>query len=558
MDTEALKRETTSLALQQAIASGRWAIPAGLVILALVAPQVGYLPAAIGGVVLATCLAVRNVVLQRTLARMGRAQQGVRALLVTTTGLGLLLGLLPALAFARLNEGSQLLLTMVLCVWATAAVLSSGLSASVYGGYLAAVMGGLAVAWSLHGQASVGHLMAAGVILYGLTLFAFSVHFSRRIADSIAIRAENAQLVRQLASANDAKTRFLMAASHDLRQPLHALGLMSAGLLRMQDPQEIRQLSQTLAGSVQNLNQLFSSILDISRLDSGDLRVNLTTFSLDALVAQLDTEYRALCLAAERRWECQLESVSVRSDPVQTERLLRNLLDNALKHGGRGAIRLSIARDGDQAVVTVADTGPGIRPEERERVFDEFYRSGSSGLGLGLSIVKRLADKLGAQLRLDWTDPAHALGARFTVRLPAAPAGVAPEVMDEPDVDLAGLSVLVLDDDPSILQATRTLLRSWGCRVATCAGAHELETAMERLGEADVALVDYQLDGGEVGPEVIARAQQAWPGMSTLIVTGESDPARLEQLRDMAFVLTKPLSPETLRRALAGVRSAAN
>lgn len=556
MDTEALKRETTTLALQQAIVSGRWAIPAGLVILALLAPQVGWGRAAVCGLVLAACLSARNLVLQRTLSGMQLAQQGVRALLVTTSVLGLLLGAFPALVFPELTYATQLLLTMVLCMWATAAVLSSGLSASVYGGYLAAVVGGLAFAWWLHAEPTVGHLMAAAVVLYGATLFGFSVHFSRRIEESIAIRAQNAQLVRQLAAANDAKTRFLMAASHDLRQPLHALGLMSAGLLRMNDPQEIRQLSQTLAGSVQNLNQLFSSILDISRLDSGDLRINLGTFSLDRLVAQLDTEYRALCLAEDRRWECQLEPMSVRSDPVQTERLLRNLLDNALKHGGRGAVRLSVAREGEHAVVTVADTGPGIRPEERERVFDEFYRNGSSGLGLGLSIVKRLADKLGAGLALDWTDPVQALGARFTLRLPLAPAGAEPEVMDEPEVDLAGLAVLVLDDDPNILQATRTLLRSWGCRVATCAGSHELDSAMERLGEADVALVDYQLDGGEVGPDVIAKAQQAWPGMSTLIVTGESDPQRLAQLRDLGFVLTKPLAPETLRRALASVRSA--
>jgi CheY-like chemotaxis protein/anti-sigma regulatory factor (Ser/Thr protein kinase) len=281
-------------------------------------------------------------------------------------------------------------------------------------------------------------------------------------------------------------------------------------------------------------------------------------FSLDALVAQLDSEYRALCLAGERRWECQVESVAVRSDPVQLERLLRNLLDNALKHGGNGAIRLSVARDGDDAVVTVADTGPGIRPEDHERVFDEFYRSGAAGLGLGLSIVRRLVDKLGARLDLGWTDPAQRRGARITVRVPAAPLGASMPVMQEPAIDLTGLAVLVLDDDPSILQATETLLRSWGCRVATCADAHELDAAVRQLGEPDVAMIDYQLRDGVLGIDVIARTQREFPAMGTLIVTGESDPARIEQLKDLGFVLPKPLSPDALHRALAGVRSASS
>lgn len=558
MDTESLQREALALALQQAVIAGRWAVPSGLVMLAGFSPSVGWVPSVLCGILLTTLLLGRNSVLKRSLASED-LRAGQRWLMVTTTALGLLLGLYPMLAFPSLAVMGQLMLTMLLCSWMVVAALSSGLSQPVYGVYLLSALGGLAVAWMRSGDPHLGVSPAVSGLLglFGAVLYAFSGRLVRLIQESLSIRAQSAHLVRQLATANEAKTRFLMAASHDLRQPLHALGLMSAGLLRTQDPREIQQLSQTLASSVRNLNDLFSSVLDISRIDSGDLRIHLGDFSLDGLVAQFDAEYRALCLADDRRWESRIEPVWVRSDPVQVERVVRNLLDNALKHGGRGAIRLSLGRDGDEAVLSVADSGPGIRPEDRERVFDEFYRSGGSGLGLGLSIVRRLCDRLGGRLTLDWSDPVRQRGAAFSLRLPLAPAGSSLPLVDEPAVDLTGLSVLVLDDDATILQATRTLLRSWGCRVATCAAAHELDAALQRLGEPEVALIDYHLGDGTNGVDVIARIQQAWPGMSTLIVTGESDPGRLAMLRDLGFVLAKPLAPEALRQALAGIRSAA-
>ncbi|WP_332813705.1 ATP-binding response regulator [Ramlibacter sp.] len=552
---EDLQREISTLSLQQAIASGRTGMLSAPVVVALVAAEMGWLHAAAWALALVAYLGWRNRLLVRSLQRVTRGLQAGPTLFLSTLGVSLLLGAFAYVAFHYTNYEGRLVLSLVLCCWAAAAMLSSGMSARLYALYLAGILGGLASGWLATGGEE--RLLITGSLgLFGLVLFAFSVNFTHRVEEGIAIRSHNAELVRQLAAANEAKTRFLMAASHDLRQPLHAIGLMGAGLLRLKDADEIRSLSATLASTVENLNQMFSAILDISRLDSDDQRIVRSVFSLDALLAQLDAEYRALCLAADRRWECQVESIAVCSDPVQLERLLRNLLDNAVKHGGRGAIRLSVARENGEAVLAVADTGPGIATEERDRVFDEFYRSGDSGLGLGLSIVRRLVDKLGARLDIGWTDEDRRVGACFTIRLPAAPVGAPMPVMDEPDVDLSGLAVLVLDDDPSILQATQTLLRSWGCRVATCSEPAQLPAAVAQLGEPEVALIDYQLRDGVLGVDAIAGTQAAFPGMSTLIITGESDPARIEQLKDLGFLLPKPLSPDALQRALAGVRSA--
>jgi two-component system, sensor histidine kinase len=554
-----IRRQLTELALQQAMAAGRVGMAGACLVAALVSPGLGYGAAAGWAALLCAYLLWRDRLLNRTLAALDRAP-GADAwlpLIGSTVGLGSLLGLFGATTVLDVAHEYRLLLTMVLCCWCAAAMASLGFSARLYAAYLAAVLGPLALAWVF--TDAPGRLpIAASLVLFGLVLQVFSLNFARRVQEGIAIRAENAELVRQLAAANEAKTRFLLAASHDLRQPLHAIGLMGAGLLRLQDPQEIRDLCRTLAATVQNLNALFSSILDVSRLDSGDVRIALLDVPLDRLLSQLDSEYRALCLAQGRRWECQVEQAAVRTDPAQLERLLRNLLDNALKHGGDGAVRLAVARAGTQVQLTVADTGPGIPPPERARVFDEFYRMGNSasGLGLGLSIVRRLADRLGARLELGWTDPQQRRGACFTLSLPAVEGGAAAPMLEEEPVDLAGLRILLLDDQEEVLAAAQALLRSWGCQVAACRSALDLAPALAELGEPDVALVDYQLANGESGVAAIAGVQERFPGMGTLVVTGESDPARIAALQDVGLVLRKPLAPEALQRALAGIRRA--
>ncbi len=273
-------------------------------------------------------------------------------------------------------------------------------------------------------------------------------------------------------------------------------------------------------------------------------------------------------MAAGRRWECQIESATALSDPTLLERVLRNLLDNAMKHGGHGMVRLCAWPRGDQVVITVSDTGPGIPEEARARVFDEFYRvnesGGPPGLGLGLSIVRRLVDRLGCRVTLDFTDPVARTGTTIAVHVPRAgevptePAPLLPAHAGREE-DVAGLAVLVIDDDQSVLHATRALLAQWRCRVATCADGPGLERVLQEFGPPDVALVNYQLGGDSPnGLELVARARARYPGMGVVMVTGESDEKVLDQLAESGLpVLEKPVGPRELRLTLSLFKAAA-
>lgn len=220
----------------------------------------------------------------------------------------------------------------------------------------------------------------------------------------------------------------------------------------------------------------------------------------------------------------------------------------------------------DEVSIAVSDTGPGIPPHERARVFDEFYRvnegAGQPGLGLGLSIVRRLVDRLGCRLEVDFTDPGTQQGTTMTLHVPRGieptPApGLAPASPAAGEEDVAGLAVLVIEDDPTVLHATQALLAQWKCRVAVCGRDGELETVLEDFGPPDVAIVDYQLGPGLNGLELVARVRARYPAMGVVMVTAESDSRVRDQLAESGLpVLEKPVSPRELRLTLALFKAA--
>lgn len=567
MERNDTEREIAAFALEQSAQSARLAFVVVLII-GLIAARGLPLMAAGGWCALALAtLVARNRVLARAQARVakpGGPEQARRALDWTTLLLAAVLGSLPALALPLLTTEVRLLLTLFFCCWVAAGMSSLGVAPRLYAGYLGIILGGLALGWLRSGDMRNALTVTGGLVMYWLVLQVFSRNFCRRISEGIAIRAQNAELVRQLFVANEAKTRFIMAASHDLRQPLHAISLLGGVLARANDPRDIANAREALNAALAGLNGLFSSILDLSRIESGTVRPEFRTVAVDQLIARLDIEYRELCIDKNRRWECHAERAQARTDPVLLERILRNLLDNALKHGGQGAVRLSVAGGAEVAIV-VSDTGPGIPAQERQHVFEEFYRgtggAGTGGLGLGLSIVKRLADLLGARLEIAFTDPDAGTGARISLVLPGAAtasAGTEPLPGAAAVADVAGMKILAVDDDPAVLDATRALLAQWGCPADTARGPDEVAAAVARLGHPDVALVDFRLGPGVSGLDAIAATRAAHPGMGVVVVTGESDAAVLAQLEESGFpVLKKPVDPEELRLTLALFKSVA-
>ncbi|KQV85968.1 hybrid sensor histidine kinase/response regulator [Pelomonas sp. Root1237] len=363
----------------------------------------------------------------------------------------------------------------------------------------------------------------------------------------------NAKLTLALQRAdesNRAKTKFLAAASHDLRQPLHVMTVWLGVLRQSKIDEDTRGIVNKLESMNQALSKQLEGLLDISKLDADIVTPRLAPCSLDALLTghQQAMEPVAHLKGIHLELQCD-ESLAVATDETLFSRILRNLTDNALKFTRRGgSVRLSLQRDGDDAVLSVADSGVGIAEKELEYVFQEFYqvasteRDRSEGLGLGLSIVRRLCALLGVQLALE---SKFGVGTTFKLRLPLS------SLEEEPVIEIAapevvGLSVLVIDDELDVRESTQALLR--GCNVHLAAsGAEALKIAQAVF--IDVILSDLRLRDGESGIDVIQQLHLVRPEAHAVIITGDTAPQRLRTVISAGIpLMIKPVDPQKVVR----------
>jgi signal transduction histidine kinase/CheY-like chemotaxis protein len=374
-----------------------------------------------------------------------------------------------------------------------------------------------------------------------------------------ALRAEKDEAHRS----NVAKSRFLAAASHDLRQPLHAIGLF-AGVLaeRVHDP-EAQDLVTKIQRSTRALEEMFDGLLDISRLDVGAMDVSHADVRLQPLLERVADDFQAPAAAKGLRLRVVPTRLVVRTDAAQLWRIVQNFVSNAVRYTDRGRILVGCRRRGDTVRIDVLDTGRGIAPERRHEIFEEFRRCeddparAGEGLGLGLSIVERLARLLGHSIDVAST-PGR--GSIFSVTVPRVRvAARSPQHAPRPGlgIDLGGTSVVVVDDDATILDATRRQLEQWGCHVRAATSAAEA-CDPERLAAStpDVIVADYQLADGVTGIDVIAsiRATLGKP-VPALLVTGATSPDVLGVVRASGLpLLQKPIAPAKLRAALTQLR----
>ena len=362
--------------------------------------------------------------------------------------------------------------------------------------------------------------------------------------------------------ANAAKTRFLASASHDLRQPIHALGLFFAELSdRVHSPETALVIGQ-IEDSISAINSMLNALLDVSKLDAGIVKPNIEPFALAELFARLQAEFQPIALENRNELRIRPALAIVNTDPAMLERMLRNLIGNALRHTENGRILVAARLRGQQVRIQILDNGPGIPEDQLDEIFIEFHqlhnpaRDRRQGLGLGLAIVKRLANLLHHEIKVV---SRLGRGSCFSITLPLAPATAECksrkfiERADRPSYSLTGRQVLVLDDDIAVLEGMQGLLSRWGCQVITAGSPAEAEDKLAANAQKlELLIIDYRLPDNVSGIDVARRIQNrlGYP-VAVLIITGDTGPERLREADVSGFpLLHKPVQPAKLRSTL--------
>jgi Na+/proline symporter/signal transduction histidine kinase/ActR/RegA family two-component response regulator len=364
----------------------------------------------------------------------------------------------------------------------------------------------------------------------------------------------------QAEEANISKTRFLAAASHDLLQPLNAARLYVSSLVERSDGADERTLANNIDASLEAVEEILSALLDLSRLDTGALKPQLTGFRLDEVFRQLEVEFTPL--AREKGLELIFvpSRTTVTSDRRLLRRLLQNLISNALKYTPEGRVLVGCRHHGSRVHIEVHDTGVGIPVKQQKLIFMEFQRLDqgariAQGFGLGLSIVERITRVLDHPLSVA-SVPGR--GSTFTLDLPVAATPALPAPADTarqavPSMPLSGTSVLCVDNEASILDGMRLLLSGWGCRVITASSsASAIGLLKEEGAMPDVIIIDYHLDA-EDGLQAVSAIREALEmDVMGLLVTADRTPAVRDKAHELGLsVLPKPVKPAALRALLS-------
>lgn len=495
----------------------------------------------------------------------------------TTTALYLLVGIIWGLAGWVFNAGGAnwarfaLLTSQYLLLAMSVIALSSYLP--VYLAFATPLCLLIPLPWMTYSP-NAGMIVAIGTLASYFICLSFAIRISRAQAESIELRLEltasNEQLhvkmeiaetaQREAVQANLAKTTFLAAASHDLRQPTHALGMLIATLHAVAqrpsvESSEIAYIAERLKTTLTGLGHLLTALLDISRLDAGVTQADRQAVSLKQKLETLHGIFSGLAATKSLELRIMPCSLVVNTDPVLLHRILCNLVANAVRYTEHGRILVGCRRRKNRVEIQVWDTGIGISQDQIGNIFTEFFqvanveRNREKGLGLGLSIVKRSAEILGTEV-LVASVPGK--GSRFSFSLPMADDGYRLSASMPLSQNIKALTILIIDDDRDVLEAARIFLSAWGHSTVTAASLEEAVVAAKRSPTIGFILTDYRLADGVTGADAI-RAVFACLGQAipAAIITGDTDPERLREARKSGYpVLHKPLDATQLQELL--------
>ena len=473
----------------------------------------------------------------------------------------------PVIFLSEMGGIESAFLSILLLGLCTAAVGTTGGYRPLFMSFVAFVLLPLALAWGINsgdtGQRLTALSTAMLILLFGTLLLGMARDAFRLFKESFEIRQQHSALNLQLRealdaaeAANRAKTRFLASASHDLRQPMHTLTLFGAALALRPLDNASRQIAKDMSVALESLAGQLDALLDVSKLDAGVVPVRPSVFFIADFLDAIAASCRPLATrkGLELVVQCPTNAVC-QTDETLLARIVRNLVDNAIKYTKNGSVTIHVATGINNWNITVADTGIGIRETEQHKVFEEFYqidnpeRDRSRGLGLGLSIVERLARLLGCPLHMK-SMPGN--GTKVTL---AVPRGDTPKVMHAEarypaPPSLSRLCVLVLDDEESVRRGMKSLLEGLKAHVLL-AGCIAQALQQASIRRPDIVLADLRLRGDENGIDAVAQLRDLHPGLPALFISGDIASDRLLDAQSAGIALLhKPVAVETLYAAI--------
>ncbi len=496
------------------------------------------------------------------------AQQAARKLIACMSAMGLSWG---SLGYVVLYWGTPESVIYAIGIISTVSSGALGLGAPLYRAYvtyLTCAIGGVMMAVALAGGPVMWPALFLTGVYYALT------GMQARTADratrrSIALKLENDRLVNQLRAesqhalaaqeaaekADRDKSRFLAAASHDLRQPLHAMGLFLESLQR--SPLNDHQL--TVLGHAHAASgaaaEMLTTLLDYSRLEAGVVKVRPDAFAVQPLLTALEQEFGVQADTAGLVYRTRETSAAAFADRSLVGLVMHNFISNALRYTAKGGVLIACRTRGKRLALEVWDTGPGIPRSQWDNIFKEFHQLGNperdrrKGLGLGLAIVQRLAREMNTSVEV-LSQPGR--GSVFRLWLDRWQGALEDDTAPAPDtISLVGLKVLAIDDDEAVRLGMQSLLHSWGCQCITAESSADALECLEDI-TPDIIITDFRLRHEETGKQVL-QALRAYLGTSVpaIIMTGDTSPQRLRDAQSTsALLLHKPVSTGQLRDAM--------
>lgn len=507
--------------------------------------------------------------------QLGNPEATHRLLIALAAGVGATVGLSALLFMPYMPLPNRALLMVILTAMPAAGVSVAVSSRQILAAYALLILVPAGLSWALLYPEHV--LTAAGLTaLYWWFIISVAGDGEQLLRRSVAIRRERDRMLSDLERRNaevrvavakaeqssQARARVLAAASHDLRQPLHALSVYSAVLVANPAADSLPEVARNIDRLVRNLGGLLHGLLDLSRLSADQYVPDRQRISLDRLAAEVCNEYEAQAHEKQLRLLRRLEHVRLLDDAVAIGRILRNLLDNAIKYTDSGEVTVATYLSGDAAVLVVEDTGKGIPPDEQSRIFEEFYqldnpgRDHGRGVGLGLAIVQRLCELIGAEIALT-SRPGIGSQFRLAFHSVAVDAAHRPAQAIPNSVHLLGKRVYIVDDEADILRAMRALLNSWGMEVETALSSPQANGLFGQTGSPDLLIVDLRLGDGEHGVSMANRLRRAHGDFPVLVVTGETGPEAVRLVNAAGYpMLQKPIIADVLHTAVCSALAA--